>query len=132
MPTIIRKSTSTLFETRREILHAVSWQVRSHVWSPPTDQYETNETYVVRVEIAGMREEDFEVSFENNTLFISGLRPDFPERRAYQQMEIRFGNFATALSLPGPVNIEQACAEYKDGFLTVIFPKALFGKTEVE
>jgi HSP20 family protein len=132
MPTIVRKSSSTLFETRRKILHAVSWQVRSHVWSPPTDQYETEQAYVVRVEIAGMREDDFEVSLENNTLFISGSRPDFPERRAYQQMEIRFGEFATALGLPGPVNIEQARAEYKDGFLTVILPKATSDQIEVE
>jgi len=53
MPTIVRKSKFDSFQTRREILHAVSWQVRSHVWSPPTDQYETEEAYVVRVEIAG-------------------------------------------------------------------------------
>ena len=132
MPTIIRKSSSTLFETRRKILHAVSWQVRSHVWSPPTDQYETEDSYVVRVEIAGMQEDDFEVSLENNTLFISGSRPDFPERRAYQQMEIRFGKFATALGLPGPVNIEHARVEYKDGFLTVILTKEASNQIEVE
>lgn len=132
MPTIVRKSSSTLFEARREILHAVSWQIRSHLWSPPTDQYETDDAYVVRVEIAGMREDDFEVSLENNTLYISGTRPDFPERRAYQQMEIRFGKFSTALLLPGPVNIEQARAEYINGFLTVVLPKATPDQTEVE
>jgi HSP20 family protein len=124
MPTIIRKSNTTLLETRREILHAVSWQVRSSIWSPPTDVYQTEEAYVVRVEIAGMREEDFEVLLENDTLLISGSRPDLTERRAYQQMEIRFGKFSTALTLPGSVNIEQARAEYKDGFLTINLPKA--------
>nr|MBP8164671.1 Hsp20/alpha crystallin family protein [Anaerolineales bacterium] len=107
MPTVIRKSTPTLLEARREILHAVSWQVRSTIWSPPTDGYETEEAYVVRVEIAGMREEDFDVAVENHTLHISGNRPDQLERRAYHQMEIRFGKFATAVSLPGPVNVEQ-------------------------
>ena len=132
MPTIVRKSSTTLLETRREILHAVSWQVRSNVWSPPTDVYETEEAYVVRVEIAGMREDDFEVLLENNTLLISGSSPDFTERRAYQQMEIRFGKFSTALHLPGPVNIERARAEYKDGFLTVVLPKATPNQTKVE
>ncbi|MDO9302497.1 MAG: Hsp20/alpha crystallin family protein [Anaerolineales bacterium] len=132
MPTIVRKSNTTLLETRREILHAVSWQVRSNVWSPPTDLYETDETYVVRVEIAGMREDDFEVLLENNTLLISGSRPDLTERRAYQQMEIRFGKFSTALNLPGPVNIEQARAEYKDGFLTIVLPKATPNQIKVE
>jgi len=76
------------------------------------------------VEIAGMREDDFEVLVENDTLLISGSRPDYTERRAYQQMEIRFGKFSTAVSLPGPVNVEQAHAEYKDGFLTIIIPKS--------
>jgi HSP20 family protein len=125
MPTIVRKSSTTLMETRREILHAVSWQVRSSAWSPPTDIYENKEAYVIRVEIAGMREDDFEVSLENNTLLISGVRPDFAEQhRAYQQMEIRFGKFTTVVSLPGAVNMEQAHAEYKNGFLTVILPKS--------
>ena len=55
MPTIVRKSRTAILETRREILHAVTWQVRSSIWSPPTDVYETDEAYVVRVEIAGMR-----------------------------------------------------------------------------
>jgi HSP20 family protein len=132
MPTIIRKSNTTLLETRREILHAVSWQVRSSAWSPPTDVYETEEAYVVRVEIAGMREDDFEVLLENDTLLISGSRPDLTERRAYQQMEIRFGKFSTALTLPGSVNIEQARAEYKDGFLTVVLPKATPNQIKVE
>ena len=132
MPTVRRKSSSILLEARRETLHAVSWQVHSNVWSPPTDEYETEDAYVVRVEIAGMREDDFEVLLENDTLLISGSRSDFPERRAYQQMEIRFGKFATAVSIPAPVNVDQAHAEYKDGFLTVILPKATPNQIEVE
>ena len=59
MPTVIRKSVTNLLESRREILHAVSWQVRSNIWSPPTDQYETEEAYVVRMEIARMQEDNF-------------------------------------------------------------------------
>ena len=123
MPTIVRKSGHTLLETRREILHAVSWQVRSSVWSPPTDAFETEDAYVVRVEVAGMRDEDFEVFMENNTIHISGVRPDLPERRAYHQMEIRYGKFFTSIVIPTDVNVENASAEYKDGFLTVKLPK---------
>jgi HSP20 family protein len=123
MPTIVRKSGVALMEVRRDILHAVSWQVRSTIWSPPTDVYETDKAYIVRVEVAGMREEDFEVAIENQILHISGVRPDSSARRAYHQMEIRFGKFATSISLPGLVDIEQSHAEYKDGFLTVTLPK---------
>ena len=130
MPTIRRKSGTHLLESRREILHAVSWQVRSNVWSPPTDEYEMDDAYIVRVEIAGMREDDFEASFENDTLFISGIRPDLHERRAYHQMEIHFGKFAITIGIPGPVDVELAVAEYKDGFLTVTLPKANTNKTQ--
>ena len=131
MPTVIRKSVATLTESRREILHAVSWQVRSNAWSPPIDEYETEEAYVVRMEIAGMHEDDFEVSLENNILLVSGSRLDeLPERRAYQQMEIRFGKFSSAISLPGPVNSEQAQAEYKNGFLIIVLPKTDQNKVE--
>lgn len=124
MPTIVRKSVSAITETRREILHTVSWHVRSSIWSPPTDVYETEENYVIKVEIAGMRDEDFDVAFEENILMISGYRSDLNERRAYHQMEIRFGRFELAVEIPLTVNMEKATAEYKDGFLTIMLPKS--------
>lgn len=132
MPTVVRKTRETIMEVRRDILHAVSWQVRSSVWSPPTDVYETGEALIVRMEIAGMRDEDFEVLVEDDTLYILGSRPDLPDRRAYHQMEIRFGKFASAVGLPAPVNVDLARAEYRDGFLTVTLPKARPNQIEVE
>ena len=64
MPTVIRRSeTVTVTDKRREVLRTVGWQVTTSVWSPPTDVYETETDYVVRVEVAGMRETDLEVSF---------------------------------------------------------------------
>src|SRR6185503_17181471 len=131
MPTIVRKSFSTTSETRREVLHAVSWHVRS-TWTPPTDVYETEESCVIKLEIAGMRDEDFEVAFENHILMISGNRPDLNERRAYHQMEIRFGKFEIAVEVPAPINVENAIAEYKDGFLTINLPRASAKQIEVE
>ena len=131
MPAIVRKAFATITETRREILQAVSWNVRS-TWSPPTDVYETEENCVIKLEIAGMRDEDFEVAFENNILMISGNRLDLNERRAYHQMEIRFGKFEIAVELPMVVNIEKATAGYQDGFLVVVLPKVKSIKGEVE
>jgi len=123
MPTIVRKSFSTMTETRRGVRHTISWHVRSTTWSPPTDVYETEENCVIKVEVAGMRDEDFEVAFENNILMIRGHRPDLNEKRAYHQMEIRFGRFEIAVEIPVVVDIEKAIAEYKDGFLVIILPK---------
>jgi HSP20 family molecular chaperone IbpA len=132
MPTVVRKSIPTVIETRRDIIQAVSWQVRANVWCPPTDVYETAAGFVVKVEVAGMREEDFEVAIEENVLIISGNRPDANERRAYYQMEIRSGKFEIALAIPAPTRVEMAVAEYKDGFLFVNLPKSDQNKTGVE
>ena len=130
MPTIVRKSFSAITETRREILQTIGWQVRSSIWNPPTDMYETEENYVIKVEIAGMRDEDFEVGFENNILMISGYRSDLNERRAYHQMEIRFGRFEIGVGIPVTVDMEKAAAEYKDGFLTILLPKSVSKQDE--
>ncbi len=132
MPTVIHKSRVTVTEGRREASHTVEWKVRPSLWSPPTDLYETHDRFVVRMEIAGMREEEFEVAFDNNILFISGSRPDLAERRAFHQMEIRFGKFAAAIAIPGAVDVDDARAEYKDGFLNVILPKAKHNQIKVE
>lgn len=128
MPTIIRRTVSAV---QGRHVQSVSWQVSSSIWSPPTDAYETDTACVVRVELAGMRDEDFEVAVENNVLRISGSRPDLPERRAYHQMEIRFGKFVTSVAIPAAVDVDNATAEYKDGFLTVILPKSTSDRPEV-
>lgn len=132
MPTIIRKPVSTLVETRREVLLSGSWQVHSSIWTPPTDVYETDANLIVKVEVAGMREEDFEVAVEDYILSIRGNRSGQNERRAYHQMEIRFGKFEIAIGLPSGIDLEQAFAEYKDGFLTIVFPKIQAKQIEVE
>src|SRR5215216_1114176 len=132
MPTIIRRSFPTAVETRKEIFLATSWQVHSSIWTPPTDVFETVQSFVVKVEVAGMREDDFEVSAEDQILMIRGYRPDMNERRAFHQMEIRSGKFEITIGLPAGIDLDNAAAEYKDGFLTVIFPKLLAKHIEVE
>ena len=132
MPTIIRKNIPAIVEARREVYHAITWHVRASVWNPPTDIYETEDHFVVRVEIAGMREEDFEVAVENNILLIRGVRPDLNERRAYHQMEIRFGKFEIAVEIPVAVNLDDATVEYKDGFLMILLPKGPAPQKKVE
>jgi HSP20 family protein len=125
MPTVIRKSeTVTITDKRNETIHTVGWQVTSSLWNPPTDVYETESEYVVRLEIAGMRESDFEIAFNNGVLLVRGVRSDIPEKRAYHQMEIHFGKFSTSIGVPGLIDLDTSVAEYKDGFLMIRMPKA--------
>lgn len=133
MPTVIRRSaTITVSDRHRQVRRAVSWQMATGMWSPPTDVYETEADYIVTLEVAGMREADFEVVLDNGLLLISGQRPDLAERLAYHQMEIHFGKFSTAIALPGPVDLEISAAEYKDGFLVIRLPKAKRTDVKIE
>lgn len=105
----------------------ISWRVtvrRPHTWRPPTDLYETEDRYIIRVEIAGMNKEEFCVSLEGNTLTISGTRPDMQLRRSFHQVEIPFGDFKTSLELSTSIDADKVTAEYRDGFLNIHLPKA--------
>ena len=94
------------------------------IWRPPTDVYETDESVVVKVEIAGMEERDFAVSLDANVLTISGVRNDPAAKLGYQQMEIMYGHFETEVHLPRAIDEDRAEATYEDGFLQIRLPKA--------
>ncbi len=96
---------------------------RSYKWRPPTDVYETEDAIIVRVEVAGMRDSNFTITLNDRVLTIEGVRPDQSERRAYHQMEIRFGEFRTEVVLHVPVDSQAVQAEYMDGILRLLLPK---------
>jgi len=128
MPTIIRRSPHVLVETRRETYTSINWFVRPSAWRPPTDVYETDKGFFVRMEIAGVREDDIEVVIQDGHLFINGMRSDSTVRRSYHQMDIQYGKFSVGIELPMQLDTEGAIAEYKDGFLTIQIPKEKMDK----
>lgn len=111
---------------RVESSRSLSWRLiqRSHAWRPPTDVLETEDGYVVVVDIAGMRGAEFAVTFERQMLSIRGVRTDSHARKTYHQMEIDYGEFATEMEIPVQVDESQVDATYGDGFLRVYLPKA--------
>jgi HSP20 family protein len=104
----------------------------SHIWVPPTDIFETESDFVIRIEVAGMIESDFNLLLEADKLYIEGKRSDESKRRAYQQMEIRFGEFHLCVDLPILFNRENIGAVYSDGFLVITLPKATPRSVKVE
>ena len=98
---------------------------RQHkIWRPPTDVYETDDCVVVKVEIAGMDEQDFTISLSANKLVVSGVRRDPAAKLGYQQMEILYGHFETAVHLPRAIDVDKIEATYQNGFLNVRLPRA--------
>jgi HSP20 family protein len=97
---------------------------RSHLWSPPTDVYETEEAFVIQVEIGGMRGADFSVSIQDRHVSVGGMRAAQGEAQAYHQMEIHYGEFRSDVELPGAFEREGMEAEYNDGYLKIVLPKS--------
>lgn len=93
-------------------------------WRPPTDVYETDTQVIVKVEIAGMHDDDFDISFDDHTLIIRGQRRDPVSKLAYQNMEIRYGEFRTEVRFERPLDESAIEASYEAGFLYVRLPKA--------
>jgi HSP20 family protein len=100
-------------------------------WRPSTDVYETEDALIVKVEIAGMAEQDFGVSLSNRTLSIMGVRRDPECKLSYQQLEIPYGHFCTEVFLPYAVDRNEIRATYENGFLTVLLPKVKPHRVEV-
>jgi len=109
-----------------EVVPTVRWLAtgRPQPWRPPTDVYETDGKVVVKVEVAGMSEQDFAISLSNRSLRISGTRHDPDQKQAYLQLEIAYGHFCTEIFLPYAVAYDEIEATYESGFLTVVLPRA--------
>jgi HSP20 family molecular chaperone IbpA len=101
------------------------WRVRlqSPAWHPPTDLSETGDSYLVEVEVAGMKGDGFAIQFERGLLSIRGHRSSRRVASAYHQIEIARGEFATDVHIPGPVRVDEIEATYQNGLLRIALPK---------
>lgn len=106
----------------------VVWRSNRH-FVPPTDVIELEDKFLVMVEIAGMRPNDFTVSLLNRQLVISGTRerPTLPNV-AYHQVEIGYGEFRVEVQLSHVVERDDVTATYRDGFLHVELPRRSEGQ----
>ncbi len=95
-------------------------------WVPNTDVYATDNGLVIKVELAGMRSENLEITVEGNRLRISGTRPDGcrAAKCSFLVMEINYGPFESVLELPPGYDLSQAKAAYLNGFLRIDVPLA--------
>jgi HSP20 family protein len=95
-------------------------------WVPPLDVFESNDKYVVAVELPGIEPSDVEVSVEDSTLTIKGQRDFFYKDAtddAFRRIERRYGQFTRTLTLPTTADVEKVDASFDKGVLTIEVPK---------
>lgn len=99
-----------------------SKNVRSgQLWYPAADVYQTDEGWVVKVELAGVSAEDIEIAIEGSTLYIAGSRKDKSciSGMSFHQMEISYSNFEKTLRFPAPIDGSKVEHKFENGLLII-------------
>jgi HSP20 family protein len=94
-------------------------------WNPSVDIYENKDHIVLEAELPGMKQDDFELTVENNVITLRGER-QFEKKEDsdnYHRVERSYGSFTRSFTLPHTVSAEGATAEYNNGVLRVTLPK---------
>jgi len=91
------------------------------VWYPATDAYETEEEFVVRLDLSGVRREEIQIHLRGRILQVSGIRrDDYPAgRKTFHKMEIAMGPFARSIQVPERFARSRASAAYVEGILEI-------------
>lgn len=98
----------------------------STTWRPLADILESPKMIRVKVELAGMEEEDIEVALYEDALVISGERQDNQEHQEglnYHEAQIRYGPFRVEVFILTPIMHDAVAVRYKNGMLLVDLPK---------
>jgi HSP20 family protein len=93
---------------------------------PPVDVSESEEEYVVRAEIPGMRQEEIKVNMVDNVLTLKGEKKfEKDEKKAnYHHQERVYGYFERSFTLGTPIQADRIKARYQNGVLEVHLPKS--------
>ena len=96
-------------------------------WMPAVETDETDEAYLVRAELPGMKREDVDIELRGNELRITGEVKEEEEKKEEGEgkpLRRRHGKFAYRTSLPADADAERIDAQLAHGILTVRVPKA--------
>jgi HSP20 family protein len=125
-------SSDRLSSLREEVnrLFDFSWPSRDSGlfsgWSPALDVFDDKDSFVVKVELPGMKKEDINLSLHDGVLTISGERKVERENKEGEtfRSERYFGKFQRSVTLPAAVDANKVTASYKDGVLSIDLGKA--------
>ncbi len=92
------------------------------------EMYEESDSIVVKIEAPGFDEGDFDISFEDNMLTVTGnsqkQNEEKDEAKKYYYREISNDSFTRSVNMPVRVKADSADAEFTKGVLKITVPKA--------
>jgi HSP20 family protein len=101
-------------------------------WTPLANISESENEYLVRVELPDVKKEDVKIAVADGVITISGERKLEHEDKSENEIRVEsiYGAFTRSFVLPDNVDEKGIRAEAKDGVLRVHIPKAKTKKSE--
>jgi HSP20 family protein len=93
-------------------------------WSPLADLSETDNAYIVEVDVPGVKREDITVDLRDDELAVTGELKETEREGLFRKRTRRTGQFDYRVTLPRNVDADNVDASLADGVLTVRIPKA--------
>ena len=98
---------------------------------PSCDFYETDDYYFFSFDIPGVNKKDINIEFHDGALHISGEKKNehrSKEFKGRQFFEKYYGKFQRSFAIPTAVKENEIEAQFKNGVLELLIPKANSGK----
>jgi HSP20 family protein len=93
---------------------------------PRTNVHETDNAYVLTLEMPGLSRDEVEVSYENDTLIVKGEKAETAEKKDDNRGTVRreyHTRFERSFSVHG-IDPDQVSAKMENGTLVVTLPKS--------
>jgi HSP20 family protein len=91
---------------------------------PDADLEETEDAYIVEVELPGVNKDDVNISLSGRRLTVDGERKEKERKGILRRRTRTVGRFHYEITLPGSVDEGGVSANLEGGVLTVRVPKA--------
>jgi len=96
-------------------------------FAPAVDVSEKDDAYHIRADLPGVNKDDLDISFQDGVLTINA-ETKHEEKEEKQgrviRQERRYGKFIRSMRLGEAVDPDKIKADYKDGVLDMVIPKA--------
>jgi HSP20 family protein len=100
-------------------------QGRELAWNPSFEIRETDDAFLFKGDMPGVKQEDLDIHIVGNTLQISGKREREEEKDegTLHTYECSYGSFSRSFSLPDSADLDKVRCDLKNGVLTLAVPK---------
>jgi HSP20 family protein len=93
------------------------------VWLPLADVSETDDAYVVEIELPGVKRDDVDIELDGSELAVTGEFKERERKGLFRHHTRRLGRFEFRMTLPRNVDPDHVEAGLDDGVLTIRIPK---------